>query len=367
MNNRITETVKPSRLEYIDCMRGFTMLLVVYCHVLTNAFCVEMNQSIVNSIGLKWRMPMFFFVSGFVACTTNCDAQWLWKRLKKRTLNQFLPTFVTGSMYLYCVGWHIIRTLKYDMYKGGYWFTVALFEVFVIFAFISYLMHTLKIGRKGICVTYAFVIALDILLTYQFTDTKELDIVLNIGRCQIFIVERLLLYMKYFFLGAIAKLYYPTFKKIVENYIVSAIALVTFVVALGKEGILPNLILGVTGIFVVFNFFLHYQHTFSSQTIIGRILSTFGKNTLQIYFLHYFFTLGMSHFWNPAIVRFITSNWFVELCVVIPISIVITISCLVADKCIQSVPIIHTLLFGPSAKNNNSLNTKKSIFFGDSR
>lgn len=342
---------KSSRLEYIDCMRGFTMLLVVYCHVLTNAFGVDLDSSLINAIGLKWRMPLFFFVSGLVACNSKSDAEWLWKHLKKRLLNQFLPTFVTGSFFFLYTGRDIVYNFKYHMYKGGYWFTIALFEVFIIFSFISYFLHTLKIGRRGMCAAYILVIAMDILLTYQFTDMQELDIVLNIGHCQIFIVEKLLLYLKYFFLGAIAKLYFDSFKQIVANNIISALALVIFVVVFGKEGILTNITLGVAGISIVFNIFLHYQHLFCSKTKIGRILSCFGRNTLQIYFLHYFFIEGMKNLWNPSLINFIVSNWYVELCLVMSISIIVTISCVVADKCLQTVPIIHTLMFGPSAKS----------------
>lgn len=340
-----------ARLEYIDCIRGFTMLLVVYCHVLTNAFGVGLDGSIINSIGLKWRMPTFFFVSGFVACNLEPTKEWFCKHLKRRILSQFLPTFVTGSLFFLYTGKNLVNTFKYDQYKGGYWFTIALFEVFAIFAVLSYFMHLLKIGKRGRCFIYAFVIILSIVLDYMLTDQKELDVVLNIGHCQIFIVEKLLLYLKYFFVGAIAKLYFPLFKRIVGDIYCSSISLILFVIYLGNDDIFSNLVLGLTGIFIVFNLFLNNQHLFSLQTRIGKILSLFGRNTLQIYFLHYFIIEGMSNRWNPDFVKFLTSNWYIELCTVLPISILITISCLIIDKCLQSVPIIHTLMFGPSKSN----------------
>lgn len=55
------------RIEYIDTMRGFTMLLVVYSHVrLYGLYFDDSNiVSSFNSIFLLIRMPLFFFISGF--------------------------------------------------------------------------------------------------------------------------------------------------------------------------------------------------------------------------------------------------------------------------------------------------------------
>ena len=59
--------LKSQRIEYIDAMRGVTMLLVVMAHV--SMFCLGLygyNGFSFNKMLSEFRMPLFFFVSGFV-------------------------------------------------------------------------------------------------------------------------------------------------------------------------------------------------------------------------------------------------------------------------------------------------------------
>ena len=52
------------RIEYIDAMRGFAMILVIYFHI--PSYCLGNAYIGFNDI-LEWvRMPLFFFISGFV-------------------------------------------------------------------------------------------------------------------------------------------------------------------------------------------------------------------------------------------------------------------------------------------------------------
>ena len=54
------------RIEYIDAMRGFTMILVVLQHVASFCWHVYGNAPSVHEYLVQFRMPMFFFISGFV-------------------------------------------------------------------------------------------------------------------------------------------------------------------------------------------------------------------------------------------------------------------------------------------------------------
>lgn len=55
------------RIEYIDAMRGFTIILVVLHHL---SF---FSNSFVDSIFISFRMPLFFFISGFIGFKVNME------------------------------------------------------------------------------------------------------------------------------------------------------------------------------------------------------------------------------------------------------------------------------------------------------
>ena len=55
-----------NRIEYIDAMRGFTMILVVYAHVVFFSFGIDSSYPSFNQFFMLMRMPLFFFISGFI-------------------------------------------------------------------------------------------------------------------------------------------------------------------------------------------------------------------------------------------------------------------------------------------------------------
>ena len=55
------------RLEWLDAMRGFTMILVVAYHVAQSGFMESEKISASLPFLVLFRMPLFFFVSGFLA------------------------------------------------------------------------------------------------------------------------------------------------------------------------------------------------------------------------------------------------------------------------------------------------------------
>ncbi len=117
------------RIAYIDAMRGFTMILVVYAHVCY--FCLDGPLMGFNRIFYLFRLPCFFMISG-----------WLFEPVARRPFKevirhkamvQLLPTFI----FLLLLApppefFHQLGTLK-----GGYWFTFVLFEFFVIYLLIA--------------------------------------------------------------------------------------------------------------------------------------------------------------------------------------------------------------------------------------
>ena len=88
--------VKKPRLEWLDALRGFTMIMVVANHVAGLGFGEEWNHSSAIPFLVLFRMPLFFFVSGFLAY--KASQVWnlrnfgslIWKKVKVQTI----PTLV---------------------------------------------------------------------------------------------------------------------------------------------------------------------------------------------------------------------------------------------------------------------------------
>jgi len=92
------------RLQWIDAMRGFSMLIVVIGHVLLS-MGIGGYDSFLSSVLLTFRMPLFFFVSGFFSFRA---IEW-WNRkrigdiLKRKFQAQILCTVVFLSVYQYVI------------------------------------------------------------------------------------------------------------------------------------------------------------------------------------------------------------------------------------------------------------------------
>ena len=73
LNSLHSKAVEPSatnkkpRLGWLDALRGFTMLLVVTNHVALKSFGMQIRWSAALQFFLLFRMPLFFFISGFLA------------------------------------------------------------------------------------------------------------------------------------------------------------------------------------------------------------------------------------------------------------------------------------------------------------
>ena len=116
------------RIEYIDAMRGFTMILVVFAHICH--FCLGDSRMGFNAVFILFRLPCFFMISGWLF-ETVAQRPFI-EVTKHKAMVQLLPTFI----FLLLLApppffFHQLGTLK-----GGYWFTFALFEYFILYMFI---------------------------------------------------------------------------------------------------------------------------------------------------------------------------------------------------------------------------------------
>ncbi|MBR4118710.1 MAG: acyltransferase [Bacteroidales bacterium] len=342
------------RLEYIDAMRGFTMILVVYSHILYMSLGVQNFATTLsfNSLFIFLRMPLFFFVSGFVLY--KATQMWNLKNSFTFILKKFKVQIISTSIFfvLFCYIFNkSILDGVLDVTKYGYWFTIALFFFFILFIITDFLIKKFKC--KDFVEIFIWLSSGIVIRSLSSKATIEdlgipNDVASVLG----------LVYFKYyifFILGIIVKRILPYFFKLINNAFATALIIAFFfiiTIAYIKSDIqitviwddILKVLIGFTGIITVFAFFYKYQDCFTKDKRIGRTLQYIGRRTLDIYLLHYLFL--------PYNIQFL-GDWFkanqnlsLEFFVSIALASMVIALCLVTSSIIRISPILANWLFG---------------------
>lgn len=353
--------MQKKRIEYIDAMRGFTMLLVVFSHILFFGYSgSEFNDFSLggerflsfNSLFIAFRMPLFFFISGFILFKK--DFYWSpsesWKFTLKKAKIQLIPTIIFLLFYSYIWDKSFLDNL-FSSAKAGYWFTITLFEFFIIYLCYRIICNLLK-KVNGLD---SALILLGIFLYCASLPTclKILNIDGN-KVVELFGIQNLK-YFIFFAFGTLVKKHFEKVEKLMDNGYLSAIWIISFfclsiyVLHHGyfQHTVLTHLYLivnGILGLMLVFAFFRKYQSSFTQEKAIGRILQYIGRRTLDIYLLHYFFLpynlgfIGDFFATNP--------NQTLEFVVSMFIAIIVVAICLLVSNILRISTVLANWLFG---------------------
>jgi len=87
------------RIEYIDALRGLTMILVVFSHVELSCMGIT-TPTYLNEVLMSFRMPLFFFISGYIAYKESLAWDWgMWRTMsRKKLVVQLVPTLILGLL-----------------------------------------------------------------------------------------------------------------------------------------------------------------------------------------------------------------------------------------------------------------------------
>lgn len=328
------------RIAYIDALRGFTMLLVVYQHISLFMGGVNAYGSVWSEALTAFRMPLFFFISGYIAYKViDWTPQTYAKLLLKKAQIQLIPTFVFSIIY---------STVFYShtrIYAGEYWFTLVLFEFFVLFYTIS------LIAQKRD--------SLKLILLLLLACVGVIFFALHIGqdwRCyQSLCLENVFKYFQFFVLGILARRYDPIMKKILRNSLANTIAVVVFVLSLIMissadvlniailRGLIRSIILRYTGLFIVLSLFYRCQDFFAENGKLSQAMQYIGRHTLDIYMLHYFFI----DFGGTLAGKIHNLGYLpLEVFAIASLALMNVGLCLVLSQCIRNSKFLSKYLFG---------------------
>ena len=360
-------TAKKQRLEWLDALRGFTMILVVAFHVSQIGFGEKPKMSSSLSFFLLFRMPLFFFISGFLAYKAGLlwDLTTFLKLTAKKLRVQIVPTvvfFFFAMAVLQPKFWPAVEAAWHSPFKGGYWFTIALLYMFLVYYIFAYAESKILkyLGRwSWVPILLLFIVSLLLYESCFLPKYFEWAQGHKGGHPNSqFLFDTSLIkameYFPFFVFGNIVRRYWPIAQRVMDSrwfypviiviVIFSALDVLKWHTLRMAWANLPNTLAKFLLLTIVFMYFRCYQKYFTRFTVIGASLQYIGRRTLDIYLIHYLFMPNL-----PGVGQFFHTfrhNFAIDttLSVIIAL-IVIGFSC-VTSNILRVSPFFKKWLFG---------------------
>ena len=257
-------------------------------------FGIDTYDNLSSLMFYSFNMPIFFFVSGFLAYKENMAASQIQKRIWQKFQFLVIPAVVFKLFSDLLHEKNPILTI-YDGF-GGYWFTIVLFECFLIYYLVCFLMK--KSEHQMVILSVIALLGIVILSLYGKVGPALIDL------------NRLTKYFQFFVFGLLAMRYKNEFEKTMYNEWIKALAVVSFFALLvvinnpiwpsSVFHLLRDLVLRYLGTYVVISWFVCKAELFNRNNRINELISRIGQYSLAIYLLQYFFIPGFANF--PSVV-----------------------------------------------------------------
>ncbi len=330
------------------------MFLVVFQHLYLWSFKIPTYESVLAHIFITFRMPMFFFISGYIGykAIEYWNKSFFINRLSKKAIVQLVPTIIFFSTYYICFGGNPISFFTYGL--GAYWFTLVLFEMFLIYFIISYISNTYtKWGGK----IFDLLLILTTLLGLFAYDTYR-DYTYKIW--DILSLSNLTYFLQFFTLGIFCKRYNYIFIKFITNNIIIALSTISFIIIMilihqtgGVSAIKGNFgLIGIfthdiaeryLGLFIVFAFFYKNRNFFEKDNLFNKCITFTGRRTLDIYLIHYFLIPNLP-FFKPLLEA--NQNVVLELFIPGIMTALVVSVCLMISSILRNSEFLAHYLFG---------------------
>lgn len=270
------------RINYLDAIKCLGILLVIEGHVRLFGMGMETYDTLSGLMLYSFNMPLFFFVSGFLAY----KAVFTVGDTLKKTWQKFLFLIIPALVF------YVFRSLlehenplnALTLGVGGYWFTITLWECFVIYYAISLLFKDKLRDIALVVVAFAGIAFLSVFGDYG---PKLLDL------------NRLTKYFQFFVVGVLAMKYKDQYERIIHCDWLKAASIVFFFALLFtiNYGLWPSpvfhllrdIVLRYLGTFIIVSWFVCNSERFNSNTKLNNVIMDIGKKSLPIYLLQYFF------------------------------------------------------------------------------
>ncbi len=364
MDFKTLPPIKKPRLEWLDALRGFTMILVVAYHVCQQGFMMPVKVSSSMPFLVLFRMPLFFFVSGFLAYKANMT--WNLPNLGKLTVKklrvQIIPTVV---FFLFAAA--VIRTepnfltavdtMFHSTTKGGYWFTLALLYMFIIYYVFAYIESKLK-WKSCVPIIILFIVSMlfyeSCYLPRYFWWAWGHRPAVHESWLHTTSLLQVMQYFPFFIYGNMVRRYWSQTQRIMDSkwFFPVLVVIVIFCTldvlkwhSMRMEWAnIPTTLSKFILLTIVFMYFRHYHQYFTRMTWIGRSLQYIGRRTLDIYLIHFLFMPNL-----PGVGNFFDANrnnFMMDITLSVLIGLVIIGFSIITSNILRISPFLRKYLFG---------------------
>lgn len=345
--------MKTERIGYIDAMRGFTMILVVYSHICSMCFGDAWMGW--NDVFFLFRLPCFFFISGWLF--EHVGRQWDTITIKQTIRHKFMVQIVPTVIFLLILAPPPLFFSRLGATKGGYWFTFLLFIFFVLHIFLCWITKKMPARKQEVVM---LLIAILIMVASCLYEANYLRHFSQMGwgtSLMGFLSFRLWRFYLFFYLGTLVKRHFVAFIQWTNKLWLMALIVIGFVAIAVRphsdDAITQYFIFsigGILGMTLVFTLFrcLYTSPLLSPYSSIfhhpSSILKFVGTRTLDIYLLHYFFLPRFLLSYADKLHAY--DSKLIEFLVAMLLALVVVAICLLVSYIIRLSPFLGHYLFG---------------------
>ncbi len=267
-SNMLSTSMLPQRKQYIDALRGLSMIVVVYGHCLLSKSRTDYTAYFVFFSPIN--VALFFTISGYLFKPKKGDLEFF----KHIFLRLVIPWLALGLFPYYNMHWK----LPYLLSGTSYWFMNAL----IIGEILWYYIHKISKNNEKMVIFLGLLVSASGLLCFRFGWLNE------------FMINRGMAILWLFALGQLIRKYESVLVSVVRKYMI-LFSIVFMVMGCVFMYLYPNefydvkwnryYFIPLTWGMIVIGILMAFA-LFSNVKRIPNWIVLVGQNTLAIYMLH---------------------------------------------------------------------------------